>query len=259
MEPLARIFSATEAGLFTAAAVFARIGAIAFLLPGLGERGIPVRLRLGAAFALTVLIAPLIAPMIPATPQTPEGLARILAAEALTGLAIGIGFRILVFVLQIAGTTAAYHLSISHIFGSAVSLEPEPTLANLLAMGGIVLALQAGLHIALVTHLVRLYDVVPLGVFLAPGDLAAWSTERVARGFAIGVALAFPFVAISFAYNIALGALSRAMPQLLVALVGVPLLVGLGLVTLWTALPEIFRGWGALRYAVFADPFGPLP
>ena len=39
--------------------VFARIGAMVMLLPGLGEANIPVRVRLGIALALTLILLPL--------------------------------------------------------------------------------------------------------------------------------------------------------------------------------------------------------
>ncbi len=256
MEPLAEIFAAAERSIFTAAGIFARVGAVLFLLPGLGERGVPMRVRLGAALAITLLLAPLIEPLVPVTPRDPTGIARVIAAEAVAGLAIGMGFRLLVMVLQIAGTTAAMHLSISHLFGSPVGAEAEPTLATFLALGGIVLAMGLGLHVEVVAALARLYDVLPFGRLPDAGDLAELSVARMAGAFGIGIALAFPFIAISFAYNLALGALARAMPQLLVALIGVPLLVGLGLVTLWLALPAIYGRWAELAGRLFADPLG---
>src|SRR5258708_9543505 len=39
--------------------VFARIGAMVMLLPGLGESNIPVRIKLGIALVLTLVILPL--------------------------------------------------------------------------------------------------------------------------------------------------------------------------------------------------------
>ena len=90
------------------------------------------------------------------------------------------------------------------------------------------------------------------------GELAEWSTARVAEVFALGVSLALPFIAIGFAYNLALGALSRAMPQLLVALIGVPMLIGLGLIVFYLALPEIFARWGVVLANVLANPLGGL-
>ncbi len=258
MDPLAEIFRTAEAYVLTVAGVFARVAAVAFLLPGIGERGISIRLRLGAALALSLLLAPIMAPLLPLQPKDAPGLVHMIAAEAVAGLVIGLGFRLLVHALQIAGTAAAYHLSISHVFGSPVDTAPEPTIATFLAMGGVVLALQAGLHFEIVAALARLYEVLPFGVFPNPGALAELSVARVAEVFALGIALAFPFIAISFAYNLALGAISRAMPQLLVVLIGVPLLIGLGLLTLWAALPAIFARWLEALGALFADPIGGL-
>ena len=39
--------------------VFARIGAMVMLLPGFGEANIPVRVRLGIALALTLILLPM--------------------------------------------------------------------------------------------------------------------------------------------------------------------------------------------------------
>ena len=256
MGPLAEILAATEAYVLTVAGVFTRIAAAAFLVPGLGERTIPLRLRLAAALAITLVLAPLMQPLLAETPGDVPGIARMIAAEAVSGLAIGLGFRMLIFALQIAGSAAAYHLSISHVFATPVAETPEPTIATFLAMGGTVLALNAGLHLQLVAALAALYEVLPFARFPAPGDLAALGTARVADVFALGIALAVPFIAISFAYNLALGAISRAMPQLLVVLIGVPLLIGLGLLTLHAALPAIFARWLGALAALFADPLG---
>ena len=43
-------------------AVFLRIGGLMLMLPGLGDRMIPARVRLMAAFALTAAVAPSVPP-----------------------------------------------------------------------------------------------------------------------------------------------------------------------------------------------------
>jgi flagellar biosynthesis protein FliR len=48
------------------------------------------------------------------------------------------------------------------------------------------------------------------------------------------------------------------MPQLLVALIGAPLLIGLGLIVLYLALPEMLARWDAVLRNVLADPLGGL-
>ena len=103
-----------------------------------------------------------------------------------------------------------------------------------------------------------LYRVLPFGLIPEGAELAEWTTARVSEVFSLGLSLALPFVAIGFAYNLALGALSRAMPQLLVALVGAPLLIGLGLIVLYISLPEMLARWGVVLANVLADPLGGL-
>ena len=255
---LAAIFETSGEGIWVAAAIFTRVGAALFLVPGIGERAIPVRVRLSAALLITVLLAPMVAPLVPLQPPTGAALMTVLASEALSGLVIGLAFRLLVFALQIAGFVAAQSISIAQMFGSGVAPEPEPTIASLLSMGGITLLLMAGLHVHLVVALVQLYDVFPFGRFPFGSDLAEWGIEQVSRAFSLGVALAAPFVAIGFIYNLALGALNRAMPQLLVALVGVPFLIWIGLVVLYHVLPSLFDAWEAPARRILFDPLGGL-
>ena len=63
-----------------------------------------------------------------------------------------------------------------------------------------------------------------------------------------GFSLAAPFVIMGFAYNVALGAINRAMPQLMVAFVGAPAITAAGLLVLMLAAPVILHFWG-LRLA----------
>lgn len=262
---LSQWLALAPAAVLLAAAVFTRVGAAMAVLPGIGEAAIPMRLRLALTLAISAVVLPALWPTLmpeieraraAAGPAVGALVLGLVAAEAVAGLLIGLAFRFTVFALQIAGTVAAQNITISHLFGNPATPEPEPSIASLLAMGGTTLALIAGLHVDAVAALARLYAVLPLGAWPGTGDAAAWTTARAAEAFALGVGLATPFVLVGFAYNLALGALSRAMPQLLLTLVGVPLLVGLGLLTLWLATPELFARWGEALGRVLADPLG---
>lgn len=253
---LAAIFGSSAQLVIAAGGVFARIGAALFFLPGIGERSVPMRVRLGAALAIAVLLSPMIRPFAADVPDTPLGLGTMLLAETVTGLALGFAFRLLIFALQVSGMIIAQQLSVAQMFGSGVALDPEPTIATLLSVGGIALLMMAGLHIAFVARIAELYTLVPFGQFPLGGDLAEWSIGAVSRTFAIGVSLALPFLVIGFAYNLALGALSRAMPQLLVALVGAPFIIWVGIAVLVLTIPHMFEMWQRIASGVFLDPFG---
>ncbi len=255
---LARMIAMVHESLFVAFGVFTRIGAAMMLLPGMGERGLSVRVRLSAALAVAVLLMPMIRAMGPFQPDSAVDLAVMLAAEAAAGLIIGLAFRYLIFALQIAGMAAAQHLSVAQMFGSGIAPEPEPTIATLLSFGGIVLALMAGLHVHFVTIIVEFYGVFPFGTFPDAAPLGDWITGQVSATFALGITLAAPFVAIGFLYNLALGALNRAMPQLLVALVGVPFLVWIGMVILYLVLPGVYAEWDRYLANALINPLTPL-
>lgn len=256
-EVLSEAFREAEALALLHAGIFARVAAAVTVLPGIGEQAVPPRVKLGIALALTFLLAPMVRSVADAPPETPMALAGLIGAEAAAGLVIGLAFRLLVFALQIAGAVAAQSVGIAQLFGG-ISAESEASIATLLTLGGIVLAMAAGLHVALVAALAGLYEVMPFGRPLAGGLLSDWGVARVAESFGLGVSLALPFVTVGFAYNLALGALSRAMPQLLVALIGAPLVVALGLGVLWLAMPEIMARWSEALVTVLAAPLGGL-
>jgi flagellar biosynthetic protein FliR len=79
----------------------------------------------------------------------------------------------------------------------------------------------------------------------------------VARAFALAFSLAAPFVVASFLYNLALGAINRAMPQLMVAFVGAPVITAGGLVLLALALPALLGVWLAAFDEFLARPMAP--
>lgn len=255
---LASLLQEANEVVLVAMGVFTRVAAMAFLVPGLGERGLSARIKLAGALAITVLLMPMVRPMAALSPSDPIALGTVLAAEAIAGIVIGLAFRLLVYALQICGMVAAQHLSVAQMFGAGVAPEPEPTIATLLALGGITLALMTGLHIHVVATLAEYYEVFPFGQFLGGSDLAAWATRRMSETFALGVTLAAPFVAVGFTYNLALGALNRAMPQLLVAMVGVPGLLWIGLLVLSVVLPDLMDEWLRRLGLVYGDPLGGL-
>ncbi|MEM7424409.1 MAG: flagellar biosynthetic protein FliR, partial [Pseudomonadota bacterium] len=134
---LTALFQQTNALVLVAVGVFTRVSAVMFFLPGIGERSVPMRVRLAIALSIAVLLSPVIVALEPRSPETVAALASMLGAEALCGLLIGFAFRITIFALQTAGTIAAQHLSVAQMFGAGVAPEPEPTIATMLGMAGI--------------------------------------------------------------------------------------------------------------------------
>lgn len=240
-----------------AGVVFLRVGAAMAVMPGLGERMIPMRIRLALALVLTAVIAPAasaqIAPVLPAGASV-----TLLAAETIAGLAMGLVLRLTVFALEIAGSIAAQATSLSQLLGTP-SVDPQPAMGHVMVLGGLTLAVIAGLHVKLVAFLLLSYDVLPPGVFPDPAALADLGTGHVARVFGLALSLAAPFVIASLVYNLALGVINRAMPQLMVAFVGAPAITAGGLILMALSLPVLLGVWHAAFERVLSAPLEGLP
>jgi flagellar biosynthetic protein FliR len=234
--------------------VFLRIGAAMALLPAFGEQVVPVRVRLGITVALSALVLPLVGG-IPLADPTPGPLMRMGAVEVLVGLALGLTFRVMVIALQVAGSIAAASTSLAQAFGAGLGADPQPAISTLLVIAALALACAAGLPVRVVEALVLSYQLFPMGGAAPDGLIAAWAVADVARAFALAFALAAPFAVAALVYNLALGAISRAMPQLMVVLIGAPALTLGSLVLMALAAPVLLSAWLAQFHGVLAAPF----
>ncbi|PZQ52368.1 MAG: flagellar biosynthesis protein FliR [Rhodovulum sulfidophilum] len=233
--------------------VFARVGGVMALLPAFGEQLIPARVRLGITLAFAMVVWPMVAGQGPAIDPARPFLALLLI-EALIGLLLGIATRLLVLGLQFAGTVIAQSTSLAQILGSGVTPDPMPAMGALLTLAALTIAVATGLHVKAALLIARSYEILPMGLLPSGADVATWGVARVAAAFALGFSLAAPFVIAAFAYNFALGAINRAMPQLMVAFIGAPAATAGGLFLLLLAAPLILRHWNAALDAVLADP-----
>lgn len=235
--------------------VFIRVGAMMALLPAFGEQVVPVRVRLGLTLAFTAITAPAIAPQMPAFSMAPAALMHLIATEAVAGLALGIVLRLMVMVLQIAGTIAAQATSLSQFFGGA-GVDPQPAMSQLLVSGGLALAVLNGLHVKLAELILLSYTPFPPGAFPDAASLGEWGVAHAARSFTLAFTLAMPFVILSLLYYVALGAINKAMPQLMVAFVGAPAITFAGLVVLLLTAPLILPLWHQVLDGVLSAPAG---
>ncbi|MHA7873671.1 MAG: flagellar biosynthetic protein FliR [Hyphococcus sp.] len=239
------------------AAVFARISALAMLLPGLGEQAIPVRPRLAVAMGVALILTPIVMSTA-SPPQTLSAAALMIAAETVSGALIGFSIRIAIFAVQTAGSIASQSLSLAQLFGSSIDAQLNSPIGTLLMFAAIVLAVSTGLHFEAVRVLIISFEVMPFGMFPGAGDTGQWAAERAAFSFAAALSLALPFVVLGFIYNLAIGAANRAMPQLMVAFVGVPAVTLAGMAMLALTAPILLGVWLDLLNDIIRTLLGDL-
>lgn len=252
---LTDLTGAGQDALWAGFLVFLRVGAMMALLPAFGEQAVPQRIKLVLALAFTAIVAPAVAPDVAPFDTL---LALPLATEVVAGLVVGLGLRLIVLALHCAGAMAAQATSLSQLFAGS-GTEPQAAIGNLLVVTGLALAVMAGLHVRAAELMILSYDVMPPGRMPLAADLADWGLARISHSFGLGFSLAAPFTLASVIYNLALGVINRAMPQLMVSLVGAPALTLGGLALLAVAAPLALTIWQAALLAHFTSPFGPLP
>lgn len=242
-----------ESALLAALLVFLRVGGLVMFVPAFGERLVPQRVRLAAALAFTVIVLPAV-PAIEVPPLR-TALVGLIASESLVGVTLGLTLRLVLIALQLTASMIAQATSLAQVFGGSTT-EPMPAIGHVLVMGGLALACLSGLPVMVAGLLIDSYGLLPAGVLLDPAELAEFGIAQVAYCFRLAFTLAAPFVLAAFVYNLALGAINRAMPQLMVVLVGAPAITGAGLAMLALLAPVLLPIWFDALQAVLTDPLG---
>jgi len=251
-EQLALLLQQSQTLLLSGFVVFLRVGSAMVFLPGFGERVIPLRVRLALGLTFTAVVLPAVMPLL--APHLDNRAIGWLGGELLIGLAIGLALRCFVFALQIAGSMVAQSISLSQLFGGTAG-EAQPAVGQLLMMGGLALAMKLGLHLRLTEFLIGSYTALPPAHWPDTDLLRSWEIAGITRAFSLAFSISAPFLIGALIYNIALGAINRAMPQLMVAFVGAPALTFGGLTLLAIAVPTGLMVWHDAFLSFLGNPF----
>lgn len=234
--------------------VFLRVGASVALLPLVGEQAVPLRIKLASAVALTLILWPMVRPFYSVAADG-ASIAAMLGPEVVAGLLLGLCFRLFVQALQIAGTIAGSSTSLAQVFGGGVGVDPQPAIGNTLMLGALALIAMSGLHVRYVEAFLLSYDALPAGTWPRPEMVKSWSLSEVSSAFSLAFVLASPFLVAALLYNLALGVINRAMPQLMVSFVGAPALTLGGLAIGALSIPFLLAVWWSKIDLAFSDPF----
>ncbi|MDW8314222.1 MAG: flagellar biosynthetic protein FliR [Rhodovarius sp.] len=248
--PLLPADAAMLAGLpalaFQAVLLFCRLGAAVMLLPGLGEQELPAPIRLALGLLLVALLLPLLGPRLPPPPPTAAEALRLIAIELLIGLWIGWLARVMALALAMAGQVSAAMIGLTSPLQGDLLLGAQATpLGRALGAAGALLILSSGLYAIPLGALVHSYAVLPAGAALPAGDAAGHAAQLLAESFGLALRLAGPFVLAAILFQLALGLISRLVPQVQVFILAAPAQILGGILLLMLLLPALFGSWQA--------------
>jgi flagellar biosynthesis protein FliR len=215
---------------------FVRILALMTTGPVFGNRAIPVRIKIGLAFLITVVVAPLLGPLPAVDPGSPAGL-LILAEQVVIGLAMGLAMQVIFVAIQMAGILMGLQMGIGFAsFLDPVHGDPVPVVGEFLSLVATLLFFAVNGHLMVIGALADSFHTLPIGAAfgsLSARTLVAWGAQI----FIYGVQISLPVVMALLIINLAIGIISRAAPQLNLFAIGFPITLAAGFAFLALGLP----------------------
>lgn len=225
MDPYATSQQVWEAGL-----VFARVGAVLLMIPGIGEAYVPPRIRLSLALVLTLALWPLVRASLPALPESLGAMVGWLVRELIVGLAMGVLLRSLMAAMATAGEIVSLQTALGFAqTANPLQAQPGTTIAAFLALLGVTLLFATDTHHLFITGIIGSYQLIAPIKPLVTGDFVTLAVRTLGDAFLLGVQLAAPVIVFSLVFNLASGLVNRVMPQFQVFFAAAPLSILLGL------------------------------
>ena len=233
---------APAAYVLAIAVLFARIGAVFMIAPGLSSMRAPVMVKLFLALGVTLaLTPPLIGQSVAAVGgRTPADLIGLLATETVIGLFIGLMARLMMMALRTMSVAIANLVGLGGIPGIAIDgEEPSQAVASVFTTTALTIIFITDLHHEIIRAAADSYEVLMAGAALDPQAALSDIATRAGETFIIGLRLAAPFLIYSVIVNFAVGLTNKLTPQLPVFFVALPAVAAGGLVIVAYAVREV--------------------
>lgn len=214
-----------------------RVSTFMVLAPPFNHKGIPRRIKVGLAFALSLSLAP----QLPADEASLDSSYLIsgLVTQFLTGIALGMITMVLMQAVALAG-------SMIDLFGGfTLSMAMDPfsqaqssIFGRTYSLIGTIMLFAINGHLMILKGFMTSFDAIPLS---GAGfeNFTDFLLKQVGMLMIAAVEIAGPLLAAYFLTEVALGLLSKAAPQMNIIQFGFPLKILLTLLMVGAALPII--------------------
>lgn len=211
--------------------VLVRITGMFFLSPIFGRQNIPNYYKTGFCFMFSLIVANSVpAPDLMAYSSLFSYIVLI-AKELIIGLMMGFISYMIFSSIYIAGQLIDMRIG----FGMISAFDPMtsaqiPITADFYVIFATLFMLVTDSHHLLIKAVVESFTVLPIGESKFSGTLLKQMVELFFEVFVIGFKIAAPVTATILITDIALGIISKSMPQFNVFMLGMPVKVILGLI-----------------------------
>jgi len=216
---------------------FLRVLALFQAMPILGQRLVPMRVRVALAF-LVALCASSVAPAIPPVPLDSALAVMLVIQQLLIGVSLGFAVRIVFATVEFAGEIAGLQMGMNFAgFFDPISAGQTTAVSQFFGTLVAFLFIAVNGHLTVIAAVVQSLTAFPVSAepfaFLHATLPHQWGAEV----FKMGLWIALPLIGIMMFVNVVLGVISRVAPQTHIFSIGFPITMGVGLTSLLFMLP----------------------
>ncbi|MDR2664746.1 MAG: flagellar biosynthetic protein FliR [Oscillospiraceae bacterium] len=215
-----------------------RVSGLIFLSPIFGRNIVPSRVKIGLVASLSYLFFSMAPQQGAIEYSTLFGFALKGIAELLTGIALAYITNIFFSLTFVAGQLIDMQIG----YGIANVYDPQnntqiPMMGNLMNTVMLIVFFAVNGHRRLIEIVYLTVERLPIGSPSLSPQAGLVALEIFALTFMLGVMVAMPIIASALILEFAMGVLIRTVPQLNMFVVGIPVKMFVGLVTLMFTVP----------------------
>lgn len=238
--PTLQDFSVTQIELWLLCLL--RVSFCVFLMPVLMNEEVPLSVRAGLSFFVSLAIFPAIPAQSIALPESPAALFSLALRELYVGIVMGFTGTFAFVGLRMAGAWIDQEIGFSMIqLFNPIAGEEETAMGNFLQIVFGLLMVVSGNYVMWLQAIGESFRAIPIGAAeFNPGGLMSQFTYLSTLAFIFGLKVSAPVIVTLFLTSVALAIVARIMPQVNAWLIGMPLKIALGVLLLWSTLPMMW-------------------
>jgi len=217
---------------------FLRVLALFSSMPVLGQRNVPMRVRIALSFFIALGVSGAVPAGVANVPLDSPAAILLVLQQVLIGLSLGFAVRIIFTAIEFAGEIVGLQMGLNFagFFDPATAQQATATSSFFSMMVGFLFVAMNG-HLLVIEAVVQSLVAFPVApepfAFLHAVRPETWGAEI----FRLGLWIALPLIAMLLFVNMMLGIIARVAPQISIFSVGFPITVSIGLVGIVFTLP----------------------
>lgn len=221
--------------------IFVRVSCFISFAPLYGGKKVPKMSKITLAACISIFTY-FSLPLTNISDFTTLDYAIYILKEGLTGLALGYSIYLVMSALFLAGHLIDFNLGFSmvNVFDPVAQIQ-VPLVGNFYYLLLITVMLITNADLYFIKSMVLSFEALPVGSAVISQGLVTAVIEGFVMVFVIAVKIASPVLVSVFILNIALGILVRAVPQMNMFVVGLPIKLLVGIFILLLTSPSIVK------------------